>query len=176
MLSYPLLSGLKLERGNNYSQSVNGFFHISQATLVHGKDSEFTSDLLAVHAVVNETDYILCYLGSGHASGYDSLHPVIQQSLNLEVADGEEITLYIDYTSKTFRKDDNVVHLTGYFSSSSDGLDDGSFLVTDEEDESVDREDEENFLDCIADESDGEISLNSSLSLPPVIEELSVRN
>lgn len=107
--------GLRLEEGKNYSQLVDYSFHISQATLDpqrHNGGSDFTASLVAVHAVVDDVDYILCYLGKVVP---DSQSPIyVQQSLNLDITEGETITLYI---STVFGDEDctNTVHLTGYF-------------------------------------------------------------
>ena len=84
-------------------------FHISHATLGPPEGGSFTSGLVAVHAVVEDTDYILCYLGKLPNSEI----PVLQQPLNLEISDGEEITLYMDCISHE-KNSLNTVFLTGY--------------------------------------------------------------
>lgn len=111
-LPTPFSSGLKLEKGKNYSQAVDFSFHISHATLGPPEvGSAFTAGLVRVHAVVEDTDYILCYLGKIPNSDV----PVLQQSLDLEISYGEKVTLYMDCVSSS--KDSlNTVYLTGYIS------------------------------------------------------------
>lgn len=108
--------GLKLKKGNNYSQKVEDSFHVTQATLVPSGDKDdaqnFTEDIVAVHAVVNEEDYTLCYLGK-----IDCETLVVQRALNLKFVEGEAVTLYIDVLGdlSTKKKDHGAVHLTGFF-------------------------------------------------------------
>jgi hypothetical protein len=92
---------------------VDFSFHISHATLDSPESSsKFTTGLVSVHAVVEDTDYVLCYLGKVPNSDV----PVLQQPLNLEISGGEEITLYMDSVSSTSHEKDSLstVYLTGY--------------------------------------------------------------
>ena len=114
--SVSLFLGLILEEGKNYSQLVDYSFHISQASLDpqrHNGGSDFTASLVALHAVVDDVDYILCYLGKVVPESQSPIN--VQQSLNLDFTEGETITLYI---STIFGDKDctNTVHLTGYYS------------------------------------------------------------
>jgi len=100
-------SGLQLEPGKHYSQNVSKAFHITHAAIGSPK----VNWLVAVRAVVNDNDYVLCYLGSADGKeGFSTL----QQSLNLEVAEGEEVVLYTQPTSPS-SKQSYSVHLTGYY-------------------------------------------------------------
>ena len=111
----------------DYSQLVKSSFHISQATIDFDPNS--TPSLVAVHAEIHETDYILCYLGRLS----DSAAPIIQQSLNLEIASGEELTLYMENIEIANGKVASVcsgskkgccnksVHLTGYYTGETGG-------------------------------------------------------
>ena len=97
-------------------------FHISHAALqVHLTESgchRFPDGIYEVHAIVEKTDYILCYLGRGWTAGDTPILFTIQQPLNLNISEGEEIILYVkkagvaekDQTSAT-----GSVYLTGYF-------------------------------------------------------------
>lgn len=148
-------SGLKLEEGLDYSQLVESSFHISQATIDFSPDS--TPSLVAVHAEIHETDYILCYLGKLS----DSTAPIIQQSLNLEIASGEKLTLYMEYVDSdppkkeieisngkvaSVCKDSNPskkgcvksVHLTGYFTEAGGDLE--TIVSSECEDEGMEEE------------------------------------
>lgn len=117
-------------QGKNYSQVVDYSFHISHATLVseRGSPSDFATSLVAVHAVVEDNDFTLCYLGQSPNVDLlrqtNSERPVIQQSLNLDVTAGEKISLYVD--CMIGEENATTVHLTGFFcgSSSFSGLDD----------------------------------------------------
>ena len=91
-------------------------FHISHAAF---QPKSFSHNVLEIHAVVEKTDYLLCYLGvESFNSSCRDLH-MIQQPLNLNISEGEEITLYV----KTFgipdkdqeAKSPGSVYLTGYF-------------------------------------------------------------
>jgi len=99
--------GLKLENGKRYSQLVEKPFHISHAALalVHTNNGGplFPQDLIGIHAIVEKTDYIVCYL--------DASRGIIQQSLDLKVSEGEEITLYFEVVTDC----PVTVFLTGYF-------------------------------------------------------------
>lgn len=113
------------------------------------------SSLVAVHAVVEGTDYILCYLGKLPNSEV----PVIQQALNLEITDGEEISLYMDSISGK-KNTLSSVHLTGYVA--------GYDAIQSEEEE------EDPLLTALPESDEDEEDLLTALS--PTIEELSVRN
>ena len=89
-------TGLKLEGKKRYSQLVDKPFHISHAVLA--PELGYETVLVEVHAIVEKTDYIICIL-DGRSN--------IQQSLDLNISEGEEIVLY---TTET-----NTVYLTGYF-------------------------------------------------------------
>lgn len=163
-LQFFLFAGLKLERGNNYSQMVDNSFHISHATLSPGSPGDdLTATLVAIHAIVNEEDYILCYLGKLGS-------PIFQQSLNLDFAEGEKITLYVDHVSDSTlstKSNDSIVHLTGYFIPSFSGGYHDSVS-----------EDDEDLQDDLGSEEDNLVegaNKDSVRTLPPVIEELSVR-
>ena len=61
---------------------------------------------MSVRAVVEE-DFILCYLGN-----LTSIHVIPQESLDLEIAAGEEVVLY---TESEDANEEYVVHLVGYY-------------------------------------------------------------
>ena len=77
--------------------------------------------LFEVHAIVEKTDYILCYLGAGHWSTRNNTMPppiAIQQPLNLNISEGEEIVLYMRRAGLADKKQvpsAGSVYLTGYF-------------------------------------------------------------
>lgn len=99
-------AGLKLEEGKHYSQLVEKPFHISHATLAcrDPLNSVFPDTIVELHAIVEKTDYLVCYL--------DASRSILQQVLDLNISEGEEIVLYCtahgDRTGVT-------VYLTGYF-------------------------------------------------------------
>jgi hypothetical protein len=116
-------TGVKLECGKQYSQLVDRSFHISHAALQIGSRPGnycFPGGCYEVHAIVEKTDYILCYLGWG-TNNYGTSGLVlstVQQSLNLNISEGEEIILYIKKTGiadKDQTSADASVYLTGYF-------------------------------------------------------------
>ena len=82
-------------------------FHISHAALalVHTNNGGplFPQQLIGIHAIVEKTDYIICYL--------DASRGIIQQSLDLKISEGEEIILYFEIVSDC----PVTVFLTGYF-------------------------------------------------------------
>ena len=98
-------------------------FHISHAALQilsHGRT--FPDGVYEVHAIVEKTDYILCYLGWGVKRGTSDESPTVlstvQQPLNLNISEGEEIILYIKKTGKADKDQtstDASVYPTGYF-------------------------------------------------------------
>ncbi len=134
-------SGLKLEGGKHYSQLVEKPFHISHATLaVHADKQNFADTTVAVHAIVEKTDYILCYLGTTSTGSLKSKTLNVQQPLNLEVSEGEEIVLYASDVPDV-EASDCTVYLTGYFNE-----DISSPLQWDDEDdleEDLEEDDEE---------------------------------
>ena len=112
-------------------------FHISRATLDITNDLlDLCPNLVSVHALVDDTDYLLCYLGQSK----DGNLPILQQTLNLEVTEGENITLYIKQYKKTFVR--ATVHLTGYFTGTyeiaeAEQEDKGALQEEEEEEEEV---------------------------------------
>jgi hypothetical protein len=119
-------TGVKLECGKQYSQLVERSFHISHAALQvqssnHGLYGlNFPDGCFEVHAIVEKTDYILCYLGWGaNMQGTSGLVlSTVQQALNLNISEGEEIILYVKKTGvadKDQTSADASVYLTGYF-------------------------------------------------------------
>lgn len=161
----------------DYSQLVKSSFHISQATIDFSPDSR--PSLLAVHAEIHETDYILCYLGRPS----DSAVPIIQQSLNLDIDSGEELTLYVEYVDSEQEiangKVESVcqdsdpskkgcvksVHLTGYFTGEAEE-DLETVVVSECEDEDEGTEDEVKV---------DEVQMELNGDSVPSIETLSVR-
>lgn len=91
--------GLKLYSGNQYNSIVNKSFHVSHAVLEPGDDPVSVE----VHAVIHKVDYIICLLNNSDSHN--------QQSLDLQISEGEEMTVYI----KTNSEKTHVVHLTGYY-------------------------------------------------------------
>ena len=131
-------------------------FHVSNATLSSTVDTSLSSQLVAVHVVVNKAeDYILCYLGA--IPGADI---ALQHSLNLDFSEGEHVTLYIDHISGS----SCTVHLTGCYNES-DGLDMCGLMDSD-----IESGEEEALL------FDGNGHALNGNALPPAIEELPVRN
>ena len=105
-------SGLKLESGNRYSQLVEKPFHISHAALAPTANGNrksgcpvFPQMVIEVRAIVEKTDYVICYL--------DPSRGLLQQPLNLNISEGEEIVLYCSCSGH-----DSInitVYLTGFF-------------------------------------------------------------
>ena len=100
-------------------------FHISQAVLQPENIlsvGHIPNHVFEVHAVVEKTDYLLCYLGIQTQTWGDSpsslnLH-MIQQPLNLNISEGEEITLYVRKIGVKNEEQQTAagsVYLTGYF-------------------------------------------------------------
>ena len=97
-------------------------FHISHA--VFQPENFFClgsgGNVVEVHAVVEKTDYLLCYLGIqtiGDSPSSLNLH-MIQQPLNLNISEGEEITLYVrkmGVKNEEQQAPADSVYLTGYF-------------------------------------------------------------
>ena len=116
-----LFAGVKLECGKQYSQLVERSFHISHAALqILSHGHTFPDGVYEVHAIVEKTDYILCYLGWGmNTRGSPaSVLSTVQQPLNLNISEGEEIILYVKKTvvaDKDQISADASVYLTGYF-------------------------------------------------------------
>ena len=111
-------AGLKLECGKQYSQLVEKSFHISHAALqVESDGIGFPGGVYEVHAIVEKTDYILCYLGAAQNDDSSVVLSTIQQPLNLNISEGEEIILYVKKTGIADKDQTAVasVYLTGYF-------------------------------------------------------------
>ena len=94
-------------------------FHISHAALQVGNlgPSSVPDGMYEVHAIVEKTDYILCYLGMGENSSTVVLSTV-QQPLNLNISEGEEIILYVKKNGIADKDQSSAVgsvYLTGYF-------------------------------------------------------------
>lgn len=95
-------------------------FHISHA--VFQPENVFLpgrgdNNIVEVHAVVEKTDYLLCYLDIQIVGSSLNLH-MIQQPLNLNVSEGEEITLYarkLGLKNEEQQAAAGSVYLTGYF-------------------------------------------------------------
>ena len=182
-----LCTGLKLENGKRYSQLVEKPFHISHAALaVDHSDtgsSSFPQQLIGVHAIVEKTDYIICYL--------DASRDHIQQPLDLKISEGEEIILYFELVTDC----PVTVFLTGYFieepvfPQSSEDFDNeyslSDFSVGEESEDVSSEEDSAGGLTSLlycetlsSGESDKDYTghprrkANSILSLPPTIEEI----
>ena len=121
ILQFLIITGVKLECGKQYSQLVEKSFHISHAALqVESHGYLFPNGTYEVHAIVEKTDYVLCYLGVGWSDSSQSVAPVltIQQQLNLNISEGEEIILYVKKTGIPEKEQTSVVgsvYLTGYF-------------------------------------------------------------
>lgn len=188
---FPCLSitGLKLEENTNYSQVVENSFHVSNATLTRSEPAEIATisdSLVALHVVIDQEDYTLCYLGRAPDSNISTL----QQALDLNFSEGESITLYIDriYGSSC------TVDLTGHYTR--DYYPDEE-LSTDNEQEEVeyDSDGHLNILgnyysddelsaeltdsseeDILEYDSDGHLYTLPLTELPPTIEELPVRS
>ena len=100
---------------------VERSFHISNAVLQAKGGPNFPHGLFEVHAIVEKTDYILCYLGEGKwtkTAGGSTLPVTIQQPLNLNISEGEEIILYVrkaGVSDKDQVPTTGSVYLTGYF-------------------------------------------------------------
>ena len=96
-------------------------FHISHAALqILNHGHTFPDGVYEVHAIVEKTDYILCYLGwaMNTRGSPASVLSTVQQPLNLNISEGEEIILYVKKTvvaDKDQTSTDASVYLTGYF-------------------------------------------------------------
>lgn len=89
------LTGLKLASRNQYDSLVEKSFHVSHAVLEPSGQGR-----VEVHIVLHKVDYIVCILSE----------TCPQQPLNLEISEGEEMTVYVKTTSQL----EACVHLTGY--------------------------------------------------------------
>ena len=98
-------------------------FHISHAVFqpeIAFYPGPGDHSIVEVRAVVEKTDYLLCYLGIhmfGGAAKSLNLH-MIQQPLNLNISEGEEITLYVRKLGVKNEEQQTAagsVYLTGYF-------------------------------------------------------------
>ena len=102
--------------------------HISHGVL---DPKQKCSEAVELHIVIDKIDYILCVL--------DQSKGMIQQSLNLEMSEGEEMTMYLAGPA------DACVHLSGYYKEETinqswediDGLWERSFSVSDDEEEVI---------------------------------------
>ena len=96
-------------------------FHISHAALQASKNHGycFPNGIYEVHAIVEKTDYILCYLGWGRSTSIQSVVlSAAQQPLNLNISEGEEIILYVKKIGIADKDQTSAVasvYLTGYF-------------------------------------------------------------
>ena len=120
LLLFSLIAGVKLECGKQYSQLVERSFHISHAALQADDPGLFPDGTYEVHAIVEKTDYILCYLGRGYSasSSQSMVLSTVQQPLNLNISEGEEIILYVKKAGITDKNQSSAVgsvYLTGYF-------------------------------------------------------------
>ena len=116
-------TGLKLFSDKQYTSVVEKSFHVSHAVLDPLTESE---GLVEVHALLHSTDYIVCL--------FDRTHGVIQQPLNLEISEGEELTVYIKSSGNA------CVHLTGFLieepiDTQWEGLPDDGFSLNDVEED-----------------------------------------
>ena len=71
-----------------------------------------------MHAIVEKTDYILCYLGVAWCGHSVPAQATIQQPLNLNISEGEEIILYVKQAGVADKNQEQAagsVYLTGYF-------------------------------------------------------------
>ena len=186
-----LCIGLKLENGKRYSQLVEKPFHISHAALALDRSDtgtpSFPQQLIGVHAIVEKTDYIICYL--------DASRDHIQQPLDLKISEGEEIVLYFELVTDC----PVTVFLTGYFieepvfPQGSEDFDNeyslSDFSVGEESEDVSSEEDSAAELTSLlygemlsSGDSDEDYTghpgrkLNSILSLPPTIEEITDEN
>lgn len=144
---------MKLECGKQYSQLVERSFHISHAVLQARSDLiRFPGGIYGVHAIVEKTDYILCYLGSGWGNAQiDTAIPILstaQQPLNLNISEGEEIILYVKKAGIADKDQTSAgasVYLTGYFVEEptfapnlNELLEDDEYLLDDDSDDDDD--------------------------------------
>lgn len=182
-----------MEAEKQYSQLVEKPFHISHAALgplTHDRSTGppvFPQHIVEVHAIVEKTDYIICYL--------DASKRLLQQSLDLNISEGEEIVLYCK--SGLQKGFPCSVYLTGYFieevgySQSLEDLTNDEYSVSDFTEEDEEREcrhrelasllyrdlssgessDEEYMSESVTETTDEEEE-ESLLALPPVIEEV----
>ena len=173
--------GLILEDNKQYSQLVEKPFHISHAALgaiprpATASDSDvpvFPNHVVEVHATIEKTDYVICYL--------DASKNILQLPLNLNISEGEEIVLYCKG-----QHENTMVYLTGYFIEESVvpfGLEDMtndeySVSELDTSSESCSEEDFDirtlMFRDSLSsDDSSEEYNPRSLLDLLPSIEEV----
>jgi len=88
--------GIKLENGKTYSQTAQESFHISMAAL-EPQAGDDKSKSVSVKLRHKDSDYLLCTLHQ---------QKMLQQPLDLNFAEGENISFYINGKG--------VVHLSGY--------------------------------------------------------------
>lgn len=89
---------MTIEPGKHYSQTVDQSFHVSMAALDTREKSGMTQ-LLVRH---EKAEFLLCTLQYGD----DHPLPIVQQQLNLNLAEGSEISFYSEGKGS--------IHLTGY--------------------------------------------------------------
>ncbi|XP_041465848.1 46 kDa FK506-binding nuclear protein-like [Lytechinus variegatus] len=128
--------GLTIEPGKHYSQTVDQSFHVSMAALDTREKSGITQ-LLVRH---EKAEFLLCTLQYGD----DIPYPYLQQTLNLNLSEGSEISFYSEGKG--------TIHLTGYLVTDEPIMEDPGLIAEarnllvgsdDEEDYDSDEEEEE---------------------------------
>lgn len=93
MKLFLLISGITLDVGKRYTQTVEKSFHLSMAALGFNNP---TPDPVTIMVEVEKAQFALCTLQPGK---------IPQQSLDIAFTEGEEVTFYTE--------GNNEVHLTG---------------------------------------------------------------
>jgi hypothetical protein len=115
---------------------VEKSFHVSHAVLEHAPE---LPGKIEVHVILHKVDYIICLLSES----------CLQHALNLEISEGEEMSVYVKSDSPH-----SCVHLTGYHIEES--------TDTQWEEEGAESWDEDESFD-IDDERLDEILMNGTL-------------
>ena len=126
--------GLKLFSGKKYKSIVEKSFHVSRAVVELSTLNDVPDVSLEVHVVLHNIDYIVCILSSSTP----------QTPLDLEISEGEEMTVYVKLATPTSYAGSVCVHLTGYYymDQSRDGCYDDDEEEEEEEDEELFSEEE----------------------------------
>ncbi|XP_030832136.1 46 kDa FK506-binding nuclear protein isoform X1 [Strongylocentrotus purpuratus] len=131
--------GLTIEPGKHYSQTVDQSFHVSMAAL-ESREKSGTTQLLVRH---EKAEFLLCTLQYGD----DIPYPCLQQTLELNLSEGSEISFYSEGKG--------TIHLTGYLVTDEPLLEEDPELVAEANSLLVGSDEEEDF-DSEEEDDDGE--------------------
>lgn len=146
--------GLTIEPGKHYSQTVDQSFHVSMAAL-ESREKTGTTQLLVRH---EKAEFLLCTLQYGD----DIPYPCLQQTLELNLSEGSEISFYSEGKG--------TIHLTGYLVTDEPLLEEdpelvaeaNSLLVGSDEEEDFDSEEEDDDEEDDEEYTDSDMESTSS--------------